>query len=77
MDWGAGPEEIGGRKDVFNGYPFAVYLPSGISFEVSAVTTCEFADCRTPSSAPLARGSLLLPIAAKKFVAAETTPARL
>jgi len=54
VDWGAGPEEIGGRKDVFNGYPFAVYLPSGTSFEISAVTTCEFADCRTPSSAPLA-----------------------
>jgi 5-deoxy-glucuronate isomerase len=54
VDWGAGPEEIGGRKDVFSGYPHAVYLPSGTAFEVSGVTTCEFADCRTPSSARLA-----------------------
>ncbi|HUI74003.1 MAG TPA: 5-deoxy-glucuronate isomerase [Candidatus Acidoferrum sp.] len=52
-DWGQGPREIGARKDVFSGYPYAVYLPSGTPFELSAVTTCEFADCRTPSSARL------------------------
>jgi 5-deoxy-glucuronate isomerase len=54
VDWGAGPREIGGRSDVFSGYPCAVYLPSQTRFEVSAVTTCEFADCRAPSSARLA-----------------------
>ncbi|PYY12733.1 MAG: 5-deoxy-glucuronate isomerase [Acidobacteria bacterium] len=53
VDWGEGPDEIGGRKTVFSGYPHAVYLPSHTPFEVSAITSCEFADCRTPSSARL------------------------
>ena len=54
VDWGEGPREVGARKDVFSGYPYAVYLPSGTPFEISAVTDCEFADCRVPSSARLA-----------------------
>jgi len=54
VDWGEGPREIDGRSDVFSGYPYAIYLPSQTPFEVSAVTTCEFADCRAPSSARLA-----------------------
>jgi len=53
VDWGSGPRSVGGRKDVFNGYPYAVYLPCDTAFEVSAVTTCELADARTPSSARL------------------------
>jgi 5-deoxy-glucuronate isomerase len=53
VDWGQGPREIGQRKDVFSGYPYAVYLSSGTHFEISAITDCEFADCRTFSSAPL------------------------
>jgi 5-deoxy-glucuronate isomerase len=53
LDWGEGPREIGGRKDVFGGFPYAAYLPSGTLFEISAITDCEFADCRTPSSARL------------------------
>lgn len=52
-DWGDGAHEVGGRKDVFSGYPHAVYLPSDTPFEISAITTCEFAECRTPSSARL------------------------
>ena len=54
VDWGSGPQEIGGRKDVFSGYPYAVYLPSSTACEISAITNCEFADCRTPSSTRLA-----------------------
>ncbi len=54
VDWGEGPREIGGRRGVFSGYPHAVYLPSRTPFEISATTTCEFADCRAPSSARLA-----------------------
>ena len=54
VDWGEGPREIGGRSDVFSGYPYAIYLPSQTPFEVSAITTCELADCRAPSSARLA-----------------------
>ncbi|MGA7961869.1 MAG: 5-deoxy-glucuronate isomerase, partial [Candidatus Acidiferrales bacterium] len=53
VDWGEGPREVGGRKDVFSGYPYAIYLPSETFFEISATTDCEFADCRTPSSARL------------------------
>lgn len=53
VDWGDGARDVGGRKDVFSGYPYAVYLPSGASFEISAITNCEFADCRVPSSARL------------------------
>ncbi len=52
VDWGEGPKEIGGRTDVFNGYPHAVYLPFGTPFEIAALTTCEFADARVPSSKP-------------------------
>ncbi len=54
VDWGEGPREIDGRSDVFSGYPYAIYLPSQTPFEVSAITTCEFADCRAPASARLA-----------------------
>lgn len=53
VDWGDGAREVGGRKDVFSGYPHAVYLPKGAAFEISAITNCEFADCRVPSSARL------------------------
>ncbi len=53
VDWGAGPREVGKRKDVFSGYPYAIYLPSQTFLEISAITNCEFADCRTPSSAQL------------------------
>lgn len=54
IDWGEGPRNVGERKNVFSGYPYAVYLPCGTALEVSAITTCEFADCRTPSFARLA-----------------------
>ena len=53
IDWGDGVREIGARNNVFSGYPYAVYLPSRTPFEISAITDCEFADCRTPSSARL------------------------
>lgn len=53
VDWGDGARDIGGRKNVFSGYPYAVYLPSGAAFEISAITNCEFADCRVPSSTHL------------------------
>ncbi|MGB2664277.1 MAG: 5-deoxy-glucuronate isomerase [Candidatus Acidiferrum sp.] len=54
VDWGDGAREFGGRGDVFSGYPHAVYLPTLTSFEISAVTTCEFADCRVSSTARFA-----------------------
>jgi len=54
INWGDGVREIGARKDVFGGYPYAVYLPCRTPFEISAVTDCEFADCRTPSASRFA-----------------------
>lgn len=53
VDWGEGPRTVGGRSNVFAGYPYAVYLPCCTAFELSAETTCEFADCRAPSTRPL------------------------
>jgi len=54
VNWGHGYREVGGRKDVFSGFPYAVYLPCRTPFEISALTNCEFADCRVPSTARLA-----------------------
>jgi 5-deoxy-glucuronate isomerase len=53
VDWGQGRQTIGGRRNVFSGYPSAVYLPCHAPFELSAETDCEIADCRVPSEAKL------------------------
>jgi 5-deoxy-glucuronate isomerase len=53
VDWGEGRQALGGRSNVFSGYPHAVYLPPHTAFEVDADTTCEIADCRTLSEAAL------------------------
>jgi len=53
VDWGEGRRALGGRSNVFSGYPYAVYLPPHTAFEVDAETTCELADCRTLSEAKL------------------------
>jgi 5-deoxy-glucuronate isomerase len=52
-DWGAGPTKIGERKDVFSGFPYCVYLPSGHSVTFKAETVAEIAECRAPSTAKL------------------------
>ena len=52
-DWGERRQALGGRADVFSGYPYAVYLGPHTAFEISAETTCEVADCRVPSQARL------------------------
>jgi 5-deoxy-glucuronate isomerase len=54
VDWGEGPREIGGRANVFAGYPYAVYLPCQTPFELTPLTPCEFAEARVPSSKKLA-----------------------
>ena len=48
-DWGHGPQSIGKRKNVFDGFPYALYLPSGNKVTFAADTTCEIAECRAPS----------------------------
>src|SRR5579863_4965392 len=52
-DWGEGKVPIGGRKTVFDGLPYALYLPSGNSVSLKAETVCEIAECRVPSTASL------------------------
>jgi 5-deoxy-glucuronate isomerase len=52
-DWGEGQVPIGGRKTVFDGLPYALYLPSGNSVTLKAETVCEIAECRVPSTASL------------------------
>jgi 5-deoxy-glucuronate isomerase len=52
-DWGRGPQQIGKRKDVFDGFPYALYLPTGNAVTFAAETMCEIAECRVPSEARL------------------------
>jgi 5-deoxy-glucuronate isomerase len=53
VDWGNGPTRIGKRKNVFDGFPYALYLPCGNAAEFTAETVCEIAECRVPSTARL------------------------
>lgn len=52
-NWGAGTHSLGKRKDVFGGFPYTLYLPAGNKVTFFAVTTCEIAECRVPSTASL------------------------
>jgi 5-deoxy-glucuronate isomerase len=52
-DWGTGRKRIGRRKNVFDGFPYALYLPCGNGVEFTAETVCEIAECRVPSKAQL------------------------
>lgn len=52
-DWGKGKQIIGERKNVFDGLPYCLYLPSGHSVKFKAETVCEIAECRAPSVAKL------------------------
>jgi 5-deoxy-glucuronate isomerase len=52
-NWGQSEQRIGDRKDVFGGYPYALYLPSGNHVSIKADTVCEIAECRVPSNAKL------------------------
>jgi 5-deoxy-glucuronate isomerase len=52
-DWGRGAQRIGKRKDVFDGFPYTLYLPSGHDVKFTAETVCEIAECRVPSETQL------------------------
>jgi 5-deoxy-glucuronate isomerase len=52
-DWGQGVKRIGRRKNVFDGFPYALYLPPGNAVIFTAETVCEVAECRVPSEARL------------------------
>jgi 5-deoxy-glucuronate isomerase len=53
VDWGEGPKRIGKRENVFDGFPYAIYLPTGHHITFTAETVCEIAECRVPSEAKL------------------------
>lgn len=53
-DWGAGKQFIGRRRNVFDGLPYTLYLPTGHQVSFRAETECEIAECRVPSVAKLA-----------------------
>jgi 5-deoxy-glucuronate isomerase len=52
-DWGNGETKIGERRNVFDGLPFALYLPAGHRATLRALSECEMAECRVPSTAKL------------------------
>jgi 5-deoxy-glucuronate isomerase len=52
-DWGQGRQSVGGRKNVFDGLPYTLYLPAGHQVKIEAETVCEIAQCRVPSKAKL------------------------
>jgi 5-deoxy-glucuronate isomerase len=52
-DWGQGPKLIGKRKNVFDGFPYTLYLSPESHASFAAETTCEIAECRVPSKANL------------------------
>jgi 5-deoxy-glucuronate isomerase len=52
-DWGRGSQLIGKRQNVFDGLPYALYLPSGSRTTLKAETICEIAECSVPSKARL------------------------
>jgi 5-deoxy-glucuronate isomerase len=52
-DWGVGEQSIGARANVFDGLPYAIYLPADNQATVKAETVCEIAECRVPSRAKL------------------------
>jgi 5-deoxy-glucuronate isomerase len=53
VDWGQGATQVGKRKNVFDGLPYTLYLPTQCDVSFVAETTCEIAECRVPSNAPL------------------------
>jgi 5-deoxy-glucuronate isomerase len=40
---------IGERASVFEGLPWSVYVPAGVSYEIEAATDCEVAICLAPA----------------------------
>jgi len=52
-NWGNMAQSIGARKNVFDGFPYCLYLPTGNAVTFEAETNCEIAECRVPSKAKL------------------------
>ena len=52
-EWGMGEYSLGGRENVFDGLPWALYLPSGSRARFTAETVLELAVCSVPSEEKL------------------------
>jgi 5-deoxy-glucuronate isomerase len=52
-DWGQGVRRLGKRKNVFDGFPYTLYLPTQTEVSFVAETVFEIAECRVPSQAQL------------------------
>lgn len=50
-DWGEGSKWIGKRKNVFDGFPYTLYLPAQQIASFTAQSICEIAECRVPTGA--------------------------
>src|SRR6202521_4018876 len=50
-DWGQGSQHIGNRKNVFDGFPYAIYVPTANKVTFKADPACKIAECRVPSEA--------------------------
>ena len=48
--WDEGEERLGPRRDVFSGYPHALYMPPGVAFEIKAEERTQIAEGRAPTS---------------------------
>src|SRR5215470_14196292 len=46
--WGTGRGDIGGRGNVFDGLPYALYLTPGDRAHFTARSVCEIAECHVP-----------------------------
>jgi len=51
--WDRREQSIGERKNVLDGLPYCLYLPSSYDVTFNAETECEIAECRVPSKAKL------------------------
>jgi 5-deoxy-glucuronate isomerase len=53
LEWNKQRKEIGKRRTVFDGLPYALYLAPGDGARFTAISTCEIAECQVPSQSQL------------------------
>ena len=53
--------EVGGRKNVFDGKPYTVYLPRHTAYTVTALTDMDFALNESPATRDTAKPTVITP----------------
>src|SRR4030081_390584 len=53
LEWNKQHKEIGKRRSVFDGLPYALYLAPGDHAHFTAISTSEIAECHVPSRSQL------------------------